>query len=281
MDAPEVSKYHTIPYQSSPSKSSSFFSQLPNPICAKQNKTKQKLITCVHGRAIDRRLTTITFNKGRHFGRPAQPYYTESLAWLKENIEGRRIKCELLRRDQYERVVALPLLPRTFRPWQHCRRWWTPQGGGTNSSATASTRNLPLEMIRAGWGVVYSQKGAEYGSGWEKEAYLAAEAEAQSVPFPSFLFFFLLSQSCYYRVACFINSVFLGSSVVRAARRGMWQHGTDIESPSDYKKRYRVGEVEARAEEEGEPVEDVGRDERVSFWSRIFGRRKRAGDSTS
>ena len=133
-------------------------------------------------------------NKGRHFGRPVQPYYAESLAWLKENIEGRRIKCELLRRDQYERVVALPLLPRTFRPWHYCRRWWTPQGG----SSGGATRNLPLEMIRAGWGVVYSQKGAEYGSGWEKETYLAAEAEAQSVPF-SFLrlllvleFFFII-----------------------------------------------------------------------------------------
>ena len=57
----------------------------------------------------------------------------------------------------------------------------------------------------------------------------------------------------------------------------MWQHGTDIESPAEYKKRYRVAEVEARVEEEGEeePVEEV------SFWSRIFGRRKRAGESTS
>ena len=55
----------------------------------------------------------------------------------------------------------------------------------------------------------------------------------------------------------------------------MWQHGTDIESPAEYKKRYRVGEVEAKVEGEEEPVEEV------SFWSRIFGRRKRAGESTS
>jgi endonuclease YncB( thermonuclease family) len=220
------------------------------------------------------------FNQGGHFGRPAQPYYAESLAWLKENIEGRRIKCELLRRDQYERVVALPLLPRTSRPWRHCRRWWTPQGGsgGATAPAPATTRNLPLEMIRAGWGVVYSQKGAVYGSGWEKETYLAAEAEAQSVPFS----FLLLSQSCYW-VSWFTitNSAFGVPPCSRAARRGMWQHGTDIELPSDYKKRYRVAEVEAKTEEEGELAEDVERDERVSFWSRIFGRRKRAGDSPS
>ncbi|SRR6266478_9221949 len=143
----------------------------------------------------------LLLKQGSHFGRPAQPYYLDSLAWLKENILGRRIKCELLRRDQYNRVVALPLLPRSFWPWRHSRRWWTPQGGSSSSGTTTTptTRNLPLEMVRAGWGAVYSQRGAEYGSDWEKEAYLAAEAEAQSVLFPfsnlflSFLSFFIYS----------------------------------------------------------------------------------------
>lgn len=163
MDAPEVSEHHLI----------------------SSHPIHTVLLFMLHGCALSIvRLLLFTFNEGAHFGRPEQPYYTESIAWLKENIEGRRIKCELLRRDQYERVVALPLLPRTFRPWR--------RGGGV----TSTTRNLPLEMIRAGWGVVYTQRGAEYGSGWEKETYLAAEAEARSVPF-SFSFSFLsLSQSC-------------------------------------------------------------------------------------
>ena len=132
----------------------------------------------------------LLLKQGSHFGRPAQPYYLDSLAWLKENILGRRIKCELLRRDQYNRVVALPLLPRSFWPWRHSRRWWTPQGGSSSSATTTTptTRNLPLEMVRAGWGAVYSQRGAEYGSDWEKEAYLAAEVEAQSVLFSFFQF---------------------------------------------------------------------------------------------
>jgi hypothetical protein len=43
-------------------------------------------------------------------------------------------------------------------------------------------------MVRAGWGVVYEQKGAEYGDSWEKETYLTAQAEAQSVLF-SFFFY--------------------------------------------------------------------------------------------
>jgi hypothetical protein len=101
------------------------------------------------------------------------PYSAEARAWLKDNIEGRRIKCQLLRRDQYQRIVALPLLPRRGRGWG----WWTPR--------TGTTRNLPLEMVRAGWGSVYTQGGAVYGD-WEKEVYLAAEAEAQCV----FLLFF-------------------------------------------------------------------------------------------
>ena len=60
----------------------------------------------------------------------------------------------------------------------------------------------------------------------------------------------------------------------------MWRHGTNIESPADYKKRYRAAEV--AEEEEGEPVEDdVEREKPVNFWSWIFGRRKRAGDNQS
>jgi hypothetical protein len=64
-------------------------------------------------------------------------------------------------------------------------------------------------MIRAGWGVVYTQKGAVYGSGWEKETYLAAEAEAQSVLFPfpfpllfSFLFLFF-NPNLFLELICF------------------------------------------------------------------------------
>ena len=41
----------------------------------------------------------------------------------------------------------------------------------------------------------------------------------------------------------------LGSSVVRAARGACDKHSTVIELPSDYKKRYRVAEVVARADE--------------------------------
>jgi len=77
-------------------------------------------------------------NKGRHFDRLAQPYYIESLAWLKDSPEGRRVKYELLRRDQYERIVALPLLHTPSGPGP------TVVGGGRRKAAAGvATHNLP------------------------------------------------------------------------------------------------------------------------------------------
>jgi endonuclease YncB( thermonuclease family) len=131
-----------------------------------------------------------------HFGKPAQAHSDEALAWLKEQIHGRRLKCQLFQRDQYGRIVALPLLPH--------HRWWWPR--------RSATRNLPLEMVRAGWGIAYTGTGAQYG-GWGQAAFLEAQAEAQ------------------------------------AARRGIWHAGTDIETPAEYKKRHRAAQEAAREEE--------------------------------
>jgi hypothetical protein len=64
----------------------------------------------------------------------------------------------------------------------------------------------------------------------------------------------------------------------------MWQNGTDIELPADYKKRHRM--VEAKVEDVVveawvEEPEDLEPEEKVSFLSRFFGRRKRGGDNPS
>lgn len=40
-----------------------------------------------------------------HFGNPAQPHGQESLDWLKTTILGKRMRCQLLRKDQYNRIV--------------------------------------------------------------------------------------------------------------------------------------------------------------------------------
>lgn len=40
-----------------------------------------------------------------HFGKEAQPYAFEALNWLKGEIEGKRLWVQLIRRDQYGRIV--------------------------------------------------------------------------------------------------------------------------------------------------------------------------------
>ncbi|KAH9017390.1 nuclease [Lactarius pseudohatsudake] len=179
------------------------------------------------GETIHIRMAAVDAPERSHFGKPAQAHSDEALAWLKEQVHGRRIKCQLFQRDQYGRIVALPLLP--LLP----RRWWGPRPG--------ATRNLPLEMVRAGWGVVYTGKGAQYG-GWGQDVYLAAQAEAQ------------------------------------AARRGMWHAGTDIETPAEYKKRYRAEQAAMHEEEpETEPEEFEPEPEPKGILDRIFRRGKSGG----
>lgn len=102
-----------------------------------------------------------TFEKAGHFGRPAQPFAEESLAWLKSQVEGRFIYCQLVRRDQYGRIVAVPHLKPRILP-----------------GSLATGRCLPVEMLRAGWGSVYEQTGAEYGSGG-LDKFLQVQKEAQ------------------------------------------------------------------------------------------------------
>jgi hypothetical protein len=71
-------------------------------------------------------------------------------------------------------------------------------------------------MVRAGWGAVYLQKGAEYGSDWEKEAYLAAEAEAQSVPL--FFLLFLIRFVPSWWLTAYLGSGRRGGACGRMAR---------------------------------------------------------------
>jgi endonuclease YncB( thermonuclease family) len=94
-----------------------------------------------------------------HFGNPAQPHAKESLQWLIDTVEGRRVKCELLRKDQYGRIVAVPWLKRAVLP----------------------DKPLPLMMLREGMAVVYTQGGAEFGP-WGLDKLQAEEDDARYVP---------------------------------------------------------------------------------------------------
>lgn len=51
------------------------------------------------------RIAGIDAPEAAHFGRPAQPHSAESLDWLRETLMGKKVRCQLLRKDQYSRIV--------------------------------------------------------------------------------------------------------------------------------------------------------------------------------
>ncbi|KAK4689529.1 micrococcal nuclease, partial [Tremellales sp. Uapishka_1] len=92
-----------------------------------------------------------------HFGNPEQPHGKESLEWLRQTLLGRRMKVQLLRKDQYNRIVGVPFIMRGI----------------------LSPKPLPLLMLKEGMAVVYESGGSEYGD-WGLEKFKAVEAEARA-----------------------------------------------------------------------------------------------------
>lgn len=102
------------------------------------------------------RLAGVDAPEGAHFGRPAQPFATDALAWLSNYILGRRVRARIYKRDQYDRIVA------TVFVWRFLVR-----------------RDVGLEMLKRGLATTYEAKsGAEFG-GLEAK-YKAAEAKAKA-----------------------------------------------------------------------------------------------------
>ncbi|EJF60231.1 nuclease [Dichomitus squalens] len=95
------------------------------------------------------------------FGKPTQPFAQDSLRWLKEQIEGKTLYCQLLQRDQYKRIVAAPYFKPRILPG------WLVKG-----------KSVGLEMVRHGWAAAYKEGGAVYGTEGEEE-YFRLEKEAQ------------------------------------------------------------------------------------------------------
>jgi hypothetical protein len=51
------------------------------------------------------RIAGVDAPEAAHFGNPAQPHSQESLDWLRGTIMGKSMSCQLLRKDQYNRIV--------------------------------------------------------------------------------------------------------------------------------------------------------------------------------
>ncbi|ETS88135.1 endonuclease LCL3 [Pestalotiopsis fici W106-1] len=108
------------------------------------------------GKTIPVRLAGIDAPEGAHFGKPAQPFATDALAWLSDYVLGRRVRAKIYKRDQYDRVVATVFVRRFFL-----------------------RKDVGLEMLKRGLATTYEAKsGAEFGGLEEK--YRAAEAKAKA-----------------------------------------------------------------------------------------------------
>ncbi|KAL2138730.1 hypothetical protein VTI28DRAFT_6335 [Corynascus sepedonium] len=112
------------------------------------------------GQTISIRIAGVDAPEGAHFGRPAQPFAAEALAFLESYVLHRRVRARVYKRDQYERVVATVYVrrPPFFFP----------------------RRDVGLEMLRRGLAVAYEGKtGAEFGGPAMESRYRDAEAVAK------------------------------------------------------------------------------------------------------
>lgn len=119
--------------------------------------------------------------KAGHFGSEPQPYAKEALAWLKAQVEGKTVYCQLVLRDQYNRVVSAyrTLVSQTCANRVLRHKVAIPHmKPRVLPGFLATGKCISLEMLRAGWAVTYEQTNAEYGK-WGKDAFLALEAEAK------------------------------------------------------------------------------------------------------
>ena len=92
--------------------------------------------------------------------------------------------------------------------------WWLAGNRGTN---------LSEESIRQGWAFVYESEAGEFPHPNKRGGYLTLMDEAQYVTgfFSSPMMYFL--------------------HVKRKAKVGMWENGTSLETPGQYKKRAKQG----------------------------------------
>ncbi len=105
------------------------------------------------------RLCGVDAPERSHFGKPAQKWGDEALAWLRSYVLGRRVRVKPLSIDQYNRVVGKV----TILKWN-------------------GRRDISAEMIRQGWGVVYEgKKTAEFDGNEHKYRRLEVKAKKKKL----------------------------------------------------------------------------------------------------
>ncbi|KAA8493142.1 putative endonuclease LCL3 [Porphyridium purpureum] len=123
------------------------------------------------------RLAGVDAPECAHFGQPGQKHGPEALAWLRKTLLNKKVTIRVFHRDQYQRAVSEV----RYKP-----HWFS------------RTRDVSLELVKAGYGVVYNGVGEQhYGM---KHAFMAAMEAAKK------------------------------------ARKGMWRDGPNVLGPQEYKR---------------------------------------------
>lgn len=124
------------------------------------NNNKEKIKWSQKLQTLHIRLNGIDAPEAAHFGRPAQPFSAESLAWLRAFILGRRVRVFPLANDQYGRTVAEVHVK--GNKWYN---FW-------------KSYNVSAEMLKSGWATIYeANSGVEFNG--KKALFIALEAEAK------------------------------------------------------------------------------------------------------
>lgn len=107
------------------------------------------------------RLAGIDAPENAHFGKPSQPGGPEALAWLKEFLLGKRVRCYVYKRDQYGRLVAAVKLRRLGGLWR---------------------QDVGLTMLKQGMATVYEAKtGGVFGGAKMENKYRRIEWWARAL----------------------------------------------------------------------------------------------------
>ena len=214
--------------------------------------------------------------KASHFGKPAQPYAAESLTWLREKILGKVVYCQLLRKDQYSRIVSHS---QEFRVELLCLFLFL-QVALVHLSPRILPgflfygKDLSAEMLKSGWAVTYAQvflrNNNNYvrffdinliGWCWIRETGKGGlSSSSKSSPVRQTAYLLLL-----------INSFDLGFYLFfRTARRGIWKYGRNVETPAEYKRRYAMSPDVVSNSSTSSPSIATKRSKKRSWWSRLF-----------
>ncbi|KAK3844756.1 MAG: hypothetical protein J3R72DRAFT_437973 [Linnemannia gamsii] len=107
------------------------------------------------------RIAGVDAPEGAHFGMPAQPFSTESLAWLRKELLGKTVTVQPYAKDRYERVVSMAWYP-SFLPF-------------------LPKKNVSKEMLKIGYGQIYRQAGSQYGGLLKEFERLEKKAKAKKI----------------------------------------------------------------------------------------------------